>query len=97
MKAERQDLFRPLRDEWLVDARTAATELLKSQESVTIEDVLLKCPRPSALHRNVTGHVFKTSEFKWVRYTRSKRAISNGRVISVWRAQSLHSQLGLEL
>lgn len=79
-----QDLFRTNREEWLMEARATARKLLTAHPTCTIEDVLKECPRPKYLHRNVTGSVFHDKGFKLCGYTKSKRLISNGRVISVW-------------
>lgn len=79
-----QDLFKREREDWLWDARKAAKELLSRQTTITIEDVLKVCPRPSYLHRNVTGSVFKDEAFKPVGFRKSLRPISNSRVVRVW-------------
>src|ERR1044072_315419 len=79
-----QDLFQRERNEWLHDARMTAKRLLRTRYYITIEDVLKSCPRPSYVHRNVTGHVFQDDDFVFKGYTKSRRPISNGRTISFW-------------
>lgn len=89
-KATVPDLFQSTREEWLTEARATARKLLTMQRTITIEDVLKECPRPSYLHRNVTGNVFHDKDFKLCGYAKSKRPISNGRVISVWTLNEAH-------
>jgi hypothetical protein len=76
-------LFTEQKQAWLEEARYTARKLLETRESVTIEDVLKECPRPSYLHRNVCGSVFD-SDFKSVGFTKSKRPVSKGRWIQQW-------------
>lgn len=78
------DLFQRTREQWLNGARNVAFNLLKTRHTVTIEDVLELYPRPSYLHRNTTGHVFKDAWFQPIGYTLSKRTVSHGRVIRLW-------------
>lgn len=79
-----QDMFRKTREEWLEDARATARKLLKFRNSITIEDVLVACPRPTFIHPNTTGKVFN-KEFKSVGITYSKRRSSHGRLIRRWQ------------
>lgn len=79
-----QDLFRTNREEWLMEARATARKLLTTRHTITIEEVLKECPRPKYLHRNITGAVFMDKDFKAMGYTKSKRPVSNARVITVW-------------
>lgn len=78
------DLFQLSRQEWLERARRTAQEIILRHGYCTVEDVLAICPRPDYVHRNVTGHVFQNDIFKFVRYTKSRRPISNARTICVW-------------
>lgn len=82
------DLFDKSREEWLEDARNTAKKLLRDHPSITIEDVLDVCPRPSYIHRNSTGAVFKNGEFRTTGYTKSRRAVSKGRWIFRWALRS---------
>lgn len=80
----KQDLFHTQREEWLQKARHTAEKLAIEHGSVDIEDVLALCPRPRFLHKNVTGHVFKAPVFRTVGIRKSRRPISNGRLICIW-------------
>lgn len=82
--SDMQNLFRKEREAWLSTARSTAYDLLLSQQTITIEDVLKICPRPSYLHPGVTGHVFQDVMFRPVGFRKSLRPISNGRVVRVW-------------
>jgi len=77
-------LFRKTAQDWVMEARKAARDLLLKRLTITIEDVLLVCPRPGYLHRNVTGNVFRDDVFRHVGYTRSRRPIQHSSVIRVW-------------
>lgn len=79
-----QDLFRKSKQEWLDEARAAARRLLMSRYSITIEDVLEVCPRPTYLHRNTTGSVFNDNDFTPVSYAPSRRTVSHGRTVRTW-------------
>lgn len=79
-----KDLFKKEREVWLLKARDTAKELLKEYYSITIEDVLKKCPRPDYIHRNATGKVFD-KDFIAIGWRRSARPLMNGRQVRVWR------------
>jgi hypothetical protein len=83
MKTAR-DLFQLERLEWIEDCRSTAKNLLQTRENITIEDVLEVCPRPSYIHRNVTGQIFKDNDFISVGYVPARKPSSNGRVIRLW-------------
>jgi hypothetical protein len=78
------DLFRKGKEDWLQSARDEAKKLLKRRYSITIEDVLEVCPKPTYLHRNTIGSVFN-GDFVPVGFTKSKRLVSKGRYIRQWR------------
>lgn len=84
MQQSMLDLFQKSREQWLEEARVAARKLLGLRDSVTIEDVLELCPRPTYLHRNTTGKVFN-EDFIPIGFAKSKRSISKGRWIRQWR------------
>lgn len=79
-----QDLFSKTKQEWLEGARDKARELLLTKPCVTIEDVLEVYPRPNYLHRNITGSVFKDSDFQPIGHKASHRSVSHGRYIRTW-------------
>lgn len=91
------DLFGHEREMWLLEARRVAQELLLTHETITIELVLAQCPRPRYLHRNIIGQVFRDGTFKQVGFTKSKRAVSNGRIIAIWALNRYPSRMGQEL
>lgn len=78
------DLFRSTRADWLEECRITARRLLKTRQSITIEDVLRVCPRPKYLKPNVTGSVFKDGDFVPVGYTVTRKPSSHRRVIRLW-------------
>lgn len=80
-----QDLFRVTREEWIESARVAARNLLELRATITIEDVLEIVPRPNYLHPNTTGQVFRGDMFRSVGFAPSRRAISNGRYVRIWK------------
>lgn len=80
-----QDLFKTEREQWIDDARSAARRLLIYRDTITIEDVLAICPRPTYVHRNVSGQLFKHEDFKAKGFTKSRRAVSKGRWIMTWQ------------
>lgn len=87
-----QDLFGQSREAWLESARNQARKLLAEKPYITIEDVLENCPRPTYVHRNVTGNVFN-EEFKPVGFAKSRRTVSKGRWIRQWSSNNKGGQL----
>ncbi len=85
-----KDLFRAERESWLDSARAEAVKLLKSGKPyVTIDDITAIVPRPTYLHKNVTGSVFKDEQtFVWCGVEKSKRPLANGRLISRWKLKN---------
>jgi hypothetical protein len=79
-----QDLFQQQKKEWLEDCRTVARKLLATRTEITIEDVLRETPRPSYIHKNTTGQVFKHPDFKMCGIARSNRSVSKGRWVMKW-------------
>ena len=80
-----QDMFRGERETWLEDARTVASRMIEEGGvPITIEDVLKECPKPSYIHRNTVGAVFRSPAFKAVGWTPSKRTAMNGRYVRKW-------------
>lgn len=79
-----QDLFRNTRQEWLDECRIIARNLLKTRQTITIEDVLKECPRPKYLRPNIVGSVFHDKDFVPVGYTMARKPSSHSRVIRVW-------------
>lgn len=77
-------LFQQQKTEWLDEARATARKLLITRPYITIMDVLAESPRPSYLHKNVTGSVFKHEDFKTCGYQKSTNPSANGRMIFQW-------------
>lgn len=50
-----------------------------------MEDVLAVCERPSYVHRNLTGNIFRDSDFVMDGWTPARKASSNRRWIMKWR------------
>lgn len=80
-----QDVFRSEREAWLEDARAVAHRMIEERGApVTIEDVLQECPKPSYIHRNAVGAVFRSPAFKAVGWAPSRRTAMNGRYVRKW-------------
>jgi hypothetical protein len=77
-------LLQETKEDWLDAARAEADKQLRYKTSITIEDVLNKCPLPGYLHRNTIGSVFNSRMYRPIGYTKSRRTVSRGRVIQVW-------------
>lgn len=86
---ETRDLFRDQAKDWVEGARAAAKQLLRTNQTVTIEDVLHVYPRPEYVNRNITGVVFRHPDFIAVGYMNSRRRISRGNIIRTWRLREL--------
>lgn len=86
MKLIHNDIFQGQREQWLIQCRTVARQLLKTRESITIEDVTKLVPRPTFLHRNLTGRVFN-DEFVPVGFTKALHKEAKGRWIRTWRVR----------
>lgn len=77
-------LFQREKEAWLERARKEARKQLRRKPTITIEDVLKKCPRPEYIHRNTTGSVFQDVAFVATGWRPSKRPLMNGRQVRVW-------------
>jgi len=82
-----QDMFGLTRQGWLEECRKTAKQLLRFQDSVTVEDILPLVPRPEYIHRNSTGSIFD-GQFRSVGWVQSKRPISKGRWIMQWKLKN---------
>jgi len=80
-----QDLFRAQRHAWLMDCRATARKLLTTREEIIIDDVTKLCPRPSYVHKNVTGSVFKDVDFEMCGIVPATKPSSNKRWVMKWR------------
>lgn len=79
-----QDLFGGAKRDWLKRAQRTAYNLLLERDTITIEHVLARCPRPAYLHNSITGRVFQNDVFVSVGYVTAKNPKSHGRVIRIW-------------
>lgn len=81
-----RELFHRQREAWIEDCRATARHLLIARPGIeiTIEDVLAECPRPSYVHRNTTGHVFRSDDFKHCGWVQARKPSSNRRWIMKW-------------
>ena len=79
-----QERFSFDKDDWLAQCRETATRLLRQQDTVTVEDILLLCPKPEYLHRNTIGSIFN-SNFIPVDFVKAKHKAAKGRWIRTWR------------
>lgn len=78
------DIFKTEKEAWLKQARYTAMKLLRTQDTVTIDDVLAISPRPKYLHRNTNGAVFDHN-FTAVDFTRATHPAAKGRWVRVWK------------
>lgn len=85
MSKTANDLFAQERQVWVDDARAVARKLLMERTYITINDVLKKCPRPTYLHRNTNGQVFRHKDFKTYGFEKSKAKLAKGRIICQWQ------------
>lgn len=79
-----RDLFQREKIAWLDSARAVAIKLLQVRKKITVEDVLKECPRPTYIHRNTTGSIFKSPDFVASGWTASKRPAMNSRYVRQW-------------
>jgi len=82
-----KDLFQAERLAWIEDCRAAARRLLREQlgREVTIEDVVEQCPRPTYIHVNTAGQVFRCDDFVACGWVKARKPTSNSRYIMKWR------------
>jgi hypothetical protein len=80
-----KDLFQKERQAWLLDCQAAARKLLRTRLDITIEDVLEVCPRPSYIHKNTTGSVFRHDDFVAFAFAKARKPSSHSRYVMRWR------------
>lgn len=78
------NIFHEAEQQWLIRARRTAKELLTRHQTITVEDVLKKCPRPYGVSKKANSKIFKNDIFRPVGYTRATTEQSNGHVIRLW-------------
>lgn len=81
------ELFQKTKEDWLLQARKVAQELLYERDHITIMDVLQVCPFPDYLGRkarNTIGNVFKDTIFRPIGYTVATTPASHAHVIRIW-------------
>lgn len=79
---EWQEIHEMTKADFLRRAREAAVSLLKTRDTITIDDVREIVAPPKGMNPNVMGAVFRTSQFRPTgEYVKSKRASSNKRAI----------------
>lgn len=79
------NLFRQSTKDWLEEARDEAEKICHERGIVTVEDVLKVCPRPTYVHRNVTGAIFSRQRFTDIGWRPSERPAMNGRRVFIWK------------
>lgn len=82
------ELFQKTKEDWLLQARKVAQELLYERDHITIMDVLQVCPFPDYLGRrarNTIGNVFHNDTvFRPIGYTTATTPASHAHVIRIW-------------
>lgn len=71
--------------DWVDQARAFAKQLAKVNGSVSIDEVLIACPRPTEVHPNATGAVFRENCWMKIGYKQSTISSAHARVIGVFR------------
>lgn len=70
--------------EWVHKAREVALMLAALNGETDSDEVQAICPRPSDVHCNATGAVFKDKRFKFVGFKQTDRASGHARTIKLW-------------
>lgn len=69
---------------WLLKARDCAYVMAVMGREVSADDVLSWCPRPSDVHPNATGSIFRDKRFKLIGYRTSKKVSAHARRIGIY-------------
>lgn len=81
---EARRILEAVRAEWLAEARAVARGLARGGRQITINDVREVCPPPPDVDPRVCGVVFRTKEWRRLRYVESRRAVSHGRPVAAF-------------
>lgn len=84
------NIFYEAEQKYIDQARRKAVELLKKRPHITVEDVLVACPRPYGVSKKVNAKIFKNDVFRPLGYTRAKHTAANGHVIRLWCLNSAY-------
>lgn len=87
---KKPDLFRSMKQEWLMGARATAHQLLKHREYITAEDVTVLCPLPKYLHVNLIGRLFQDEAFQVVGVTTARLPKARGHLLRKWALKTPH-------
>ena len=91
-----RELSRQLRDEGIQKAENNATEWINAcrvlayqfaveHGRVASDDVLKELPRPTLVHPNATGSIFRDKRFKLVGYKTSSKVSAHARRIGIYQ------------
>lgn len=73
-------------DTWITNARRVAVRLAQLNGTVTSDDVQKILPRPSEIHPNATGSVFRTKELRLVGFKASEKTSRHAARIGIYQA-----------
>lgn len=76
--------------EWLHKCRQHAQILIIMNGEVSSDQVLQWCPRPSDVHPNATGSIFRDKRFKIVGYKTSSKVSARARRIAIYQLNEDH-------
>ena len=86
-EAKDRGLTRASKNPLLPVAQAIAIELGRKQSLVTADDVqaaLMEKGYPEGSLGNSAGAIFSKAKWEWIAYTKSKRVIGHGNIISQW-------------
>lgn len=72
---EIQPAMEALRAEWLEDARATAKAIIRRRGEVTADDINRECPVPKGIEPRTMGCVFRSREFKLLKYVAGARSV----------------------
>ena len=80
-----RDLFKNLTKDYIEQAQKEMLVLLKSQPSVSIDDVYAHCPPPEYVNTSrVMRRIFMDKDFRRIATRQSKRAGAQNRYVGVY-------------
>ena len=71
-------------DAWVLQARTIGEIIAAKQGSVTIDQILMVCPRPKDVSPNATGSIFRGKRWKCIGFAQSSQVQRHAGLIRRW-------------
>lgn len=72
-------------DSWIAQAREFALLYAAKHGEVSADDVLKFCPRPSDVHKNSVGAIFRSKQLRLVGFKQSSKVSSHARRIGIYQ------------